>query len=169
MRLICSVFLAALTLSCGADDSPSSPGVALGDGGGGDSAGPAMMSDGTAEQLCVDSINAYRKTLSLTPFTRWNAEETCGDGQAKSDSASNSAHGAFGMCTENAQNECPGWPGPPSDMIPKCLMQMWGEGPGSDFATHGHYLNMSSTKYTMVACGFYTLPDGKVWAVQDFK
>ena len=46
---------------------------------------------------------------------------------------------------------------------------MWNEGPGSDFNTHGHYINMSSTMYKQVACGFYTTAAGKIWAVQDFK
>ena len=47
---------------------------------------------------------------------------------------------------------------------------MWAEGPGTDFSAHGHYINMSSTDYTQVACGYYTTSDGKtVWAVQDFK
>jgi hypothetical protein len=125
--------------------------------------------DDSAEQACVDAINNYRATLSLPPYTRWNAEESCADSQAQSDSQSGTAHGAFGKCTENAQNECPGWPGPPSSMIGNCLSMMWAEGPGADFSTHGHYINMSSTSYTQVACGFYTLSDGSVWAVQDFK
>jgi hypothetical protein len=43
-----------------------------------------------------------------------------------------------------------------------------GEGPGSDFSTHGHYINMTSTSYTMVACGFYA-GGGGVWATQDFR
>jgi hypothetical protein len=34
---------------------------------------------------------------------------------------------------------------------------------------HGHYLNMSSTKYTMVECGFSEVGGGKWWGVQDFK
>ena len=46
---------------------------------------------------------------------------------------------------------------------------MWKEGPGTDFSKHGHYLNMSSTKYTKVACGFFTAPNGQVWAVQNFQ
>ena len=54
-------------------------------------------------------------------------------------------------------------------MIGGCLDMMWAEGPGADFATHGHYINMSSTKYSKVACGFYTMASGKVWSVQDFK
>ncbi len=136
------------------------------DGGGSPDSGP---SDGTAEQLCVDTINNYRKSLGLAPYGRWTAEETCADGQAKSDSQTGTPHGAFGQCSEFAQNECPGWPGPPSSMITQCLAMMWAEGPGTDFTTHGHYINMSSTQYTEVACGFYTLSDGSVWAVQDFK
>ena len=54
-------------------------------------------------------------------------------------------------------------------MIGNCLQMMWNEGPGTDFATHGHYINMSSTSYTMFACGFFTLKNGSVWAVQNFK
>ncbi|CAN5459019.1 hypothetical protein BH09MYX1_BH09MYX1_52790 [soil metagenome] len=125
--------------------------------------------DGTVEQSCVDKINAYRATLSLAPLARWSDQETCSDGEAKSDSESGKAHGAFGSCTEMAQNECPGWNGPPASMIGGCLDLMWAEGPGADFQTHGHYINMSSTKYTKVACGFYTMPSGKVWSVQNFR
>lgn len=46
---------------------------------------------------------------------------------------------------------------------------MWAEGPGADFQQHGHYINMSSTSYTTVACGFYTTAGGDVWSVQDFR
>ncbi len=138
-------------------------------GGGGNSGGDSGTGDGTAEQLCVDTINNYRATLGLPPYARWTAEESCADGQAQSDSQTGTAHGAFGQCTEMAQNECPGWPGPPSSMITQCLQMMWNEGPGTNFSQHGHYINMSSTQYTQVACGFYTLSDGSVWAVQDFK
>lgn len=80
---------------------------------------------------------------------------------------SGKAHGAFKQCGEWAQDECPGWGGTPDSIIPDCLAMMWAEGPG-DFAQHGHYLNMSSTQYTQVSCGFYVTPTGSVWAVQDF-
>ena len=144
--------------------------VACSSGGGNNTGGDSgTPGDGTAEQLCVDTINNYRTTLGLPPYQRWNAEESCADGQCKSDSQSGTAHGAFGQCSEFAQNECPGWPGPPASMIPQCLQMMWAEGPGADFSKHGHYINMSSTQYTQVACGFYTLSDGSVWAVQDFR
>lgn len=120
--------------------------------------------DGTVEQACVDKINAFRATLNLAPLARWTDQEACSDGEAKSDSETGKAHGAFGTCTEMAQNECPGWPGPSNTMIPGCLKAMWGEGPGG-----GHYENMASTRYTKVACGFYVLPNGKVWSVQNFR
>jgi hypothetical protein len=45
---------------------------------------------------------------------------------------------------------------------------MWNEGPGS-FSGHGHYINMSSSTYTQVACGFYVMSDGHVWANQNFR
>jgi hypothetical protein len=54
-------------------------------------------------------------------------------------------------------------------MIGDCMQMMWNEGPGDFNAGHGHYINMSSTMYTKVACGFHLLPDGNVWAVQDFQ
>jgi hypothetical protein len=144
------------TLACSSNPSNGDAGA---DGG-----------DGTVEQLCVDTINSYRAQLGLPAYKRWVAAESCADSQAQSDSSSGVAHGAFQKCTENAQNECPGWPGPPDQMIPKCLAMMWAEGPGTDFTKHGHYINMSSTQYTEVACGFYTMSDGTtVWSVQDFK
>lgn len=124
---------------------------------------------GGAAQTCVDAINTYRATLSLPAYARWSDAEACADGEAQSDSQTGAAHGAFGACAESAQNECPGWPGPPESMITGCLDMMWAEGPGEPFEAHGHYINMSSTQYSKVACGFSTLPDGSVWAVQDFQ
>lgn len=121
------------------------------------------------EQLCVDTINAYRASIGRPPYARWTAAEVCADNQCVSDGQSHVAHGAFGQCGEWAQNECPGWPGPPEAMIQNCLQMMWTEGPGSDFPTHGHYINMASTSYTKVACGFAVMPNGSVWAVQDFQ
>jgi hypothetical protein len=136
------------------------------------SACSSAPSNNDAEQICVDTINSYRAQLGLPAYKRWTTNESCADSQAKSDSETNIPHGAFSnnTCPGNAQNECPGWPGPPEQMIPQCLAMMWAEGPGTDFNTHGHYLNMSSTSFTKVACGFFTMSDGTtVWAVQDFQ
>lgn len=130
---------------------------------GGSGSGSTASSSDPA-QACVDSINAYRKAVGLPAYARWNGAETCVDGQAQSDSEANQAHSAFTKCGEWAQNECPGWPGPAGSMIGDCLKAMWAEGPGG-----GHYDNMTSKSYTKVACGFYTLSDGSVWATQDFQ
>ncbi len=150
-------------------DGASSTGA---NGSGGDSSTGASSStggagDGSAAQYCVDKINAYRATLGLPPYGRWQSAEACTDQEAASDGASNTPHGAFGSCDELAQNECPGWTGSYSEIMDGCLQLMWDEGPG-DFDGHGHYINMSSTEYTEVACGFATLPDGSVWATQNF-
>jgi hypothetical protein len=107
--------------------------------------------------------------LSLAPYAGWTSAGTCADGQAKTDSETMKAHSAFGKCGEFAQNECPGWPGPPTSLLSGCLKMMWAEGPGEPFSAHGHYINMSSTSYKSVACGFYQTPSGSWWAVQDFK
>ena len=133
-------------------------GTPAADGGGAPPPSPAG-----AAQDCVDAINGYRATLGLAPYARWTQAESCADGQALSDSKTGKAHGAFTQCGEHAQDECPGWPGPSDAMIPKCLAAMWAEGPGG-----GHYENMRG-KYTQVACGFTTLANGSVWAVQDFR
>lgn len=118
----------------------------------------------TAEQGCVDAINKFRTTLNLPPLQRWSAAESCSGTEAQSDGQTNRAHGAFPKCGENAQNECPGWPGPADQMITGCLQAMWDEGPGG-----GHHDNMASREWTQVSCGFATLPGGAVWSVQNFR
>jgi hypothetical protein len=117
---------------------------------------------------CLERINGFRATLNLAPYERWRDAETCSDDQARQDSNTQTAHGAFGKCGELAQNECPGW-GSYDDVIQNCLQTMWDEGPGSDFTQHGHFINMSSTSYTRAACGFYQTTRGEVWAVQNFR
>ena len=117
-------------------------------------------------QACVDHINALRATKQLPPLARWVDNEACADAQARSDSQSGRAHGAFGSCPGMAQNECPGWSSVsgPTGIVPGCLDMMWSEGPGG-----GHYENMTQSGFTQVACGFYVTSDTRVWAVQDFR
>lgn len=151
--------------------APASGGASGGASAGGGAPGGGGASGDPLEsyrQKCVDQINTYRATLSLPPYQRWTSAETCTDGEAKSDSQTGQAHGAFPSCGESAQNECPGYPGLDST-VTTCLAQMWAEGPGADFQQHGHYINMSSTKYSKVACGFYQTPGGSVWAIQNFQ
>ena len=132
-------------------------------GGTSSSSGASGTAGGSPAEVCVATINEYRATKGLPPYTRWTDAETCTDGESQSDATTLRAHGAFGKCGEFAQNECPGWPSPAGTMIPKCLESMWAEGPGG-----GHYEAMSSTKYTKVACGFGTASDGSIWAAQNF-
>jgi hypothetical protein len=47
-------------------------------------------------------------------------------------------------------------------------LTMWDEKPNPG-GRQGHYVNMSNTKYTMVACGFYETANHKVRALQNFK
>jgi hypothetical protein len=120
-------------------------------------------------QHCVDAINQDRATLRLAPLARWVVAEQCTSSEAQSAAQTGQPHGQFGHCSEMAQNVCPGWAGPADKMIGPCIASEWQEGPGADYAAHGHYLNMSSTRYSRVACGFYTAPNGSVWAVQNFQ
>lgn len=147
--------------------SSPSPGGGKGNGNGkssGGSDGDALVgSGGSFAELCWSTINAYRERAGLPPYERWTDGESCADGQAKSDEATKSPHGAFTRCGEFAQNECPGTPGPPEKGIVQCLAMMWAEGPGG-----GHHDTMASRKYTKVACGLYVTPSGAIWSVQNF-
>lgn len=123
----------------------------------------------SARALCVAIINQDRATLNppSPPLAEDTGEESCVDRQAAADEASNTAHSAFGQCSERAQDECPDWGGSLTSIVTKCLAQMWAEGPpvaGQD----NHWLNMSSAQYTKVACGFYQTSNGSWWATQDF-
>ena len=135
---------------------------------------PAVApSTGDPRQDCVDRINRFRAECQcLPPLARWNDGEACADMHAQYDSERRVAHAGFrdNICSPrgNAQNECPGWGSIPM-IISGCLQLMWDEGPGEPFEEHGHYLNMSSTRFSMVACGFYTTPGGEIWAVQNFR
>jgi hypothetical protein len=160
LAFLFAALLAAAASGCGDDETGSS---------GSESGGADPKNPDDAAELCVKLINDYRATESLPPYERWVDQEECSAAEAKSDSETGKAHGAFGQCGESAQNECPGWMGEPKSMIGGCLDLMWAEGPGADFGKHGHYINMSSKDYKQVACGFYLMANGSTWAVQNFK
>jgi hypothetical protein len=154
------------SLTCG--NPVGGTGGAGGTGGGSSggtagSGGSAGNPSSTAE-LCVSEINRYRSTVGAPALARWADAEACSNKEAAQDAASGRAHGSFTQCGEMAQNECPGWPGPESEMIKNCLRTMWNEGPGG-----GHYENMRSSRYTKVACGVAQTSAGKYWAVQNFR
>ena len=159
---VSNAFLAALLAACLAPFAACDGGDD--DGGAG---GRGQVLD-AASAACVERINGLRATIDLPPLERWTEAEACADDQARQDSESGTAHGAFQQCDEYAQNECPGWPSY-DDVVQGCLQMMWDEGPGEPYSEHGHYINMTNTGYSEVACGFYTTPDGDVWAVQDFR
>jgi hypothetical protein len=129
-----------------------------------------------SRQSCVDRVNGFRSTIGLPALDRWTEQENCVDAEARLDSESGRAHGAYGNCGEMSQNECPGW-NSVEQTIQGCIQSMWNEGPGPDgcaddpqcYQEHGHYINMTNTSITKVACGFYTTPGGKVWAIQNFR
>jgi uncharacterized protein YkwD len=133
-----------------------------------------MPSTGDPAEDCVRRINQFRcECQHLPPLMRWRDGEACANQMAQYDSEhSDRAHAGFidRICSGgNAQNECPGW-GSIEQTVSGCLQQMWDEGPGDFYGPppHGHYINMSSTSYTMVACGFYEGPRG-VYAAQNFR
>ena len=108
---------------------------------------------------------------TAAPLARWADGEACADTHAEYDST-RTPHAGFQarICPQSGfgQNECPGYRST-SQVISTCLQQMWDEGPGEPFQAHGHYLNMTNPRFSMVACGFYTTPNGAVWAVQNFQ
>ena len=127
-----------------------------------------LPSTGDPYEDCVRRINQLRwECQCLPPLERWHEGESCADQQAAYDAENNTSHGGFnaGICSPRgmAQNECPGWGSWPR-VISGCLQMMWDEGPGQPFSEHGHYINMSNTSYTRVACGA-----GGGWFVQNFR
>ncbi|MFO0692500.1 MAG: hypothetical protein U0230_03025 [Polyangiales bacterium] len=132
-----------------------------------------LPSTGSLHQDCVDRINQFRVYCqNLPPLARWTSGESCADDMAAYDSQpGRGAHAAFraDLCDGGfAQNECPGWPSTAA-VVSGCLQSMWDEGPGTPYSAHGHYINMSNTEYTEVACGFHTTADGKVWGLMNFR
>lgn len=124
-------------------------------------------------QACLDQVNAYRTPSGLEPLLPWSQGEACSDEQAQADLRDESPHGHFSSCGEKAQNTCPGWPADSTldsqlQSLRSCLQVMWAEGPGEPYSAHGHYLNMSSQEYTLLACGVH-LSDGRLWVNLNFR
>lgn len=121
---------------------------------------------------CLAMTDSLRATEGKSPLKRWLDAESCSDTQAASDQYRESPHGNFGSCGEKAQNTCPGWPLPDSDngtrVLRSCLAAMWAEGPGEPYSKHGHYLNMSSSDFGQLACGF-SIQDGSLWINMNFQ
>lgn len=139
-------------------------------------------------QFCVDYINMYRTMRGLDPLARAGEEqEHCSDRGAQMDAESGQAHGSAGSCPglSGGQNTCPevrvgGLYGTLQESLTQCIDEMWAEGqppvPRNQciqdsqgcLLEHGHYLNMTDSRYNVVSCGFYEKPDGSYWINQDF-
>ena len=160
----------------GSGGSPSSSGTCVPDY----ACKPKSPNTGDVYADCVARVNQFRACVCLPPLARWSTGEACADQDSKYDSEQNVAHAGFTarICSAgNAQDECPGLSGNGESVIDGCLQMMFNEGPpptstctGQCYSDHGHYINMTGTKYKSgVACGFYTIPSGAIWAAQNFQ
>src|SRR2546425_197657 len=103
LRIAFAALAASSLLACSGSDSGVGPAPT------GTTSGGETDRFEAARQLCVTKANSFRATVGVGALARWSSAEACSDGEAKSDSESGKAHGAFGKCGEFAQNECPGW------------------------------------------------------------
>jgi hypothetical protein len=124
-----------------------------------------------------------------------DTEDMCVDEQATADEAAGVAHQSWmnnypsAACDGNGQDECEGY-GNTVAGITQCLDDMWNEKNQSDCTgcvgctafggacpncnfsgtggqpECGHYVNMSATYFSSVACGFSAAPG--TWAAQNF-
>ncbi len=139
---------------------------------------PPAPNTGDPYADCVERVNQFRACVCLPALQRNSAGEACANQEAEYDSQTNTAHSGFvsGICSPSglAQNECPGWSSA-EQTVSRCMQEMFNEGPppstpctGDCFETYGHFINMTSTRYTSVACGFYTTASGEVWQTQNY-
>ena len=135
--------------------SPPTPGIAP----------PAPATLEALHAGCVALVNGYRASVGRPALIRAQGAEACADAQASFDAHNGTAHSGYRRCAEQAQNECPDWPGANvSQALASCLQTMWNGGPSGS-----HFRNMASTQISYVACGFYQAPNGRYWLVQNFR
>lgn len=142
-----------------------------------DSSTAANYSDNSWKEYCVDAINKYRATEDLPAYDFADeSKQSCADKQSAKDLSTNKAHGHFGDCDEYGQNSAPNvtlaYYADDNATIDYYLEMMWNEkkliesgdrDPDNrdDFYAIGHYLNMSSKRFTAAACGYAKSSDGK--------
>lgn len=124
------------------------------------------------KKICLDTINACRKSLGLSPVVWSKSLEAFADEGARYDAGTNVAHSHFSKFSTravpaDAENLVPNWPlknyKTVTAIVQKGTALMWAEGPGG-----GHYENIKGNQ-TQVGCGIYVTPAGNVWMTQDFK
>jgi len=132
----------------------------------------------SAQQFCVSETNRYRAMNSKSALTEAANLEAFADTGAMTDYDAMSPHSHFSSTQGGgiafAENECPGFSGwhlaPGGDMnalVGMCIAAFYAEGPGSDYATHGHYINMMGN-YATLGCGIFSADNGDVTIVQDY-
>jgi len=167
--LVAGVFLVA----CGGDGGT----IGTADGGADGGAGSGSGGSVSAKQFCVSETNRYRAMNGKATVAENTGLETYADAGAKTDYDANSPHSHFSSTSGGgiafAENECPGHSGwtlsPGGDMnalVGNCIAAFYSEGPGSDYATHGHYINMMGA-YATLGCGIYQ-SGTDVTIIQDY-
>ena len=149
--------------------------VACGSGGaGGDAAGSGP--NAAAKSFCVSETNRYRAMNSKPALAESAALDTYADAGAMHD-FSTAPHDHFSSTNGGgiafAENECPqqgNWQftegGDLNMVVGMCIAAFYSEGPGTDYSTHGHYINMMGP-YSALGCGIY-YSGGKITIVQDY-
>jgi hypothetical protein len=138
---------------------------------------PEAPDTGDFHADCVERVNQFRACVCLPPLERNFEAEACMDEQSQYDSDLDQAHAGFSdnvcMPRGNSQNECPGWRDA-GQVVEGCIQMMFDEGPpaqdpceGQCYQDHGHFINMTDTRITGVACGMYDGDNG-LWSVQNF-
>jgi hypothetical protein len=141
------------------------------------SAGPDAQGvdpNATPKAFCVAETNRYRAMNSKPALTESSQLETYADTGAMVDFAG-SPHQHFSSTQGGgiafAENECPHWNlgqsgGAMKMLVAQCIAAFYAEGPGADYNTHGHYINMMGN-YGTLGCGMFT-SGSEVTIVQDY-
>ncbi|MEP6863383.1 MAG: CAP domain-containing protein [Deltaproteobacteria bacterium] len=134
--------------------------------------------DQDAQQFCVSETNRYRAMNGKADLSEAANLEDYADTGAMTDYDANSPHSHFSSTQGGgiafAENECPGHSGwhlaPGGDLnalVGMCIAAFYSEGPGTDYSTHGHYINMMGD-YAKLGCGIFSADNGDVTIVQDY-
>ena len=163
----------SVAMACGGDISSN------GDDANGSGSGKVYM-DAPADlaplAFCVSETNRYR-AMNSKPALAENAALEAYAAVGAMDDFNTSPHHHFsttqGGGIAQAENECPqqgNWQLPPGGdmkaLVGQCVAAFYSEGPGSDYNTHGHYINMMGP-YSKLGCGIYQ-SGSKVTIVQDY-
>ncbi len=111
-----------------------------------------------ASSTALMVTNGFRQMDGKPPLAESSALITFASAGAADDFASTPHHH---FTTTNgggiafAENECPHWSlahegaGDMDTLVTACITAFYNEGPGSDYAKHGHYINMMGNYQTM--------------------